>query len=451
MNTQAPRKLPHDEEAERAVLAACLISGRALDAVGLIVQPDDFMLTKHRLIFETMLSMGAESAELDYLSLCDTMKRSGNLERCGGIGYLAELTTCVASAAQAAVHASIVKEHSVRRALIRLFTEQADGLYELGQPMKAAEIAQAEIYRIAYGRESRAWKTAGSVMLDAIDFCSRIQSDDNERLLGIPSGLIDLDALTGGFQRGALIIIGGRPSMGKTSLGLLAGLRAAQQGYKVGVLSMEMTARQLGLRLLSMDTSGGIRLNLSGLRRGYRLNGNDWRQVVQTSERLSVLSFSVDDSSSVSLQTLRAKARQLQMSDGLDVLIVDYLQLMEADNRNRREGLEDISRGLKILAKELDIAVVALSQLSRSVEQRDDKRPVLADLRETGAIEQDADVVIMIYRDDFYNPQSETPGVAELLARKNRDGDTGDVQVVWIKENATFDNLERYSAPEGGA
>lgn len=437
-----PRLLPQDEEAERAVLCAILLSGRALDAVGLILRPDDFALIRHQIIFSAMLALGALEQEIDYLVLCDTLKTSGTLAHAGGLSYLAELTQAQPSAAQVVKHAGIVKELAVRRRMIRLLTDSLDQCYEGAKSQDVGAALQTELFGLLWGQESRSWKVANDVIAESVEFCQIMESGENRQLLGIASGLIDLDQMLGGFRRGELAIIGGRPSMGKTSLALLIAVTAALNNCKAGILSLEMTTLQLGLRLIAMQATEGTAQALAALRRGIPQGAaNCWR-IVEVATGLSALPIYVDDSAIVTMPALRAKARQLQMTSGLDVLIVDYLQLMDlGDEHNRREGLEAITRGLKILAKELNIAVIALSQLSRLCEGREDKRPMLSDLREAGGIEQDADVVAMVYRDEFYYKNSDRPGEAEILLRKNRDGATGDVRVAWLKENATFANL----------
>jgi replicative DNA helicase len=439
------RQLPADIEAERSVLGAILLSGTALDAARVMLRTEDFSLIRHRIIWDAMLELGAQSTDsmdIDYLQLCDKLRQLGKLDDCGGLSYIAELVQDVFSAAQILTHAKIVKEQSLRRQLIRELSTSIERLYECEAPDVVGMDAQAAIFQRLNGREAKAWQECRAVMMDTVDFCDRMQKLDSERLLGIPSGLIDLDAMLGGWQRGTLIIVGGRPSMGKTALALKAALEAAMRGLTVGFVSLEMTGRQLGLRMLSMEA----RVNLVGLRMGERLTSEGWRQIVQAAGRLEPLPLYIDDSSALDVHQLRAKARQLKSQQGLDLLVVDYLQLMSVSpGLDRRQGLEEVSRGLKLIAKELDIAVIALSQLSRSCEQREDKRPLMSDLRETGSIEQDADVVLMLYRDEVYNPEA-AQGEAEILVRKNRDGMAGDVRVAWLAEQVRFDNLERYRA-----
>lgn len=442
------RPLPADIEAERSVLGAMLLSGAALDAARVMLRTEDFFLLRHRMIWEAMLELSAQSTDslgIDNVQLCDKLRQLGKLDDCGGVSYIAELVQDVVSAAQILTHARIVKEHSLRRQLIRDLSTCIERLYEHEAPDAAALDAQAAIFQTLTGQQTKAWQDCRAVMIDTIEFCDRMQKRDSERLLGIPSGLMDLDALLGGWQRGTLIIVGARPSMGKTALALKAALEAAMRGLIVGVVSLEMTSRQLGLRMLSMES----RINLIGLRMGEQLTSEGWRQIVQAAGRLEPLPLYIDDSSVLDIHQLRAKARQLKSTQGLDLLIVDYLQLMSVSRGlDRRQGLEEVSRGLKLMAKELDIAVIALSQLSRSCEQREDKRPMMSDLRETGSIEQDADVVLMIFREEVYNPEA-AQGEAEILVRKNRDGMTGDVRVAWLAEQVRFDNLERYREEDG--
>jgi replicative DNA helicase len=356
---------------------------------------------------------------------------------------MAELTTAAISAAQIVKHAQIVKGHAMRRQLIRMFSDQMQTLYDLREPDAVALETQAEIFKLLQSKESKAWLAARDMMLDAIQFCEAMQQRQDSNMLGIASGLTRLDEITGGWTRGSLVIIGGRPSMGKTALALKAAMEAAFAGYAVGIVSLEMTARPLGLRLLALDTSGD--LNVSAMKQGRKLTTQQWWEIVESSGRLETIPLYCDDSSMMDAQQLRSKARQLKSKSGLDLLVVDYLQLMTVSGQ-RREGLEECCRALKLLAKELDICVIALSQLSRALEAREDKRPILADLRETGAIEQDADLVLMLYRDSYYNKNAEE-GVAEILVRKNRDGMTGDCNVAWLNTKAAFMNLEGYQAP----
>ena len=339
-------------------------------------------------------------------------------------------------------YAEIIRECWRLRNLIRLAYDILEKAYARAESEILTMRLERSLYELIWAGQSSEWKTARTVSLETMNYIDKVQSHRAD-LLGIPTGLKELDRVLGGWQRSDLVIIGARPSMGKTALAAGAAVAASGYGSKVGIISLEMSVLQLGLRFLSM----GAGVNLSALRRGDVATSGDWMRLATAAGNFENASIWIDDGAVMSVEQVRAKARQLKISEGLDILIVDYLQLMDmgGKNQNRTQQVADASRGLKVLAKELDITVLALSQLSRECERRDEKRPTLSDLRESGALEQDADVVILLFREEFYDPieaaENGLAGMAEILVRKHRNGPTEDLRVAWVKEQASFRDL----------
>lgn len=440
MSDQELRALPHDAEAEAAVLGACLLSNTARGEAATLLTPGDFYGTRYAVSFKAMLEMDRRSEVIDGVSLADRLESDGLLKEAGGRAGLMEMAESVASAVNIVSHCKIVRQHALRRALIRLGYDLRARAERLEDAMVLAAEAQQALFSLVWGRESTPWKTAGEVGLEGYTWMENAAKQQGS-LSGITTGLADLDAVTGGWQRADLVVVGARPSMGKTAFALGVALAAAFAGSVAAFLSLEMSTTQLGLRVLSR----GARRNLYSLRQPRSLVAGDWSAVFASVETLQPIPFFIDDNPMMTLDSIRAKVRALKARNGLDLLLIDYVQLIEIprDAESRQKGLSDISRGLKLLAKELDITVVVLSQLSRECERREDKRPILSDLRESGAIEQDADIVIMLYRDQVYNEQSESRGIAELILRKHRNGPTDIVRAAFVEDFASFENLAR--------
>jgi replicative DNA helicase len=428
---------PHDDTLERAVLGAILIGG-SFDDVAEHLEAADWYFRKHQAIYAAMLNLRKRSEALDYLTVSQELAAQGRMDEVGGNSYLAELIAEVVSAASIKSHAKAVKELSLLRGLRRIGQELTLQAEEKKDASEIATDAEHKLFTTMWARQVLPWRTSTDVMTEALDHLEKMQQR-GEQLSGITTGLLDLDKMLGGWQPSDLVVLAARPSMGKTALMCGAAIAAAKAGHPVAISSLEMSARQLGSRMLAHEAH----VNIFDLVNG-RLHRSALWPVGQAAQLLSNAPIKIDDSGLMTMDKLRAKARQLKVQNQIDVLFVDYLQLMEGKGRrdSRQVEVSEISRGLKLLAKELNITVVALSQLSRRCEEREDKRPILSDLRESGAIEQDADIVIGMYRDEVYYPESPDKGTAELLIRKHRNGPIGDVRVAFIDISARFTNLE---------
>lgn len=432
---------PQNLDAEQSVLGAILLDNTSLSKAFELITEEDFYRGAHRLIYQAMVELADSNEVVDQITLTAILKSKGQLEQVGGGAYVAELVQAVPSASNIRYHCKIIREKALLRGLIRTATEVVTrGYDEVGQSDDLLEYAEREIFKLAQGRLGRSFIPLNQIIKESIEIIDRLYNR-KEKITGVPTGFRELDDLTAGLQASDLIIIAGRPSMGKTSLVLsIAEHAAIRAEMSVGIFSLEMSKSQLVLRMLSSQAH----LDSHALRTG-QLTEKDWRSLCDGADRLERAKIFIDDSGALTVQQMRGKARRLMAEQGLDLLIIDYLQLMQGrnDSESRQQEISDISRALKALAKELDIPVVALSQLSRAVESRTDKRPVLSDLRESGAIEQDADVVMFIYRDEVYNPDTEEKGIADILVRKHRNGPTGDRQLYFQDRYAKFTDLER--------
>ncbi len=432
---------PQNVEAEQSILGAVLLENSALNKALEVIVEEDFHRGAHRTIFAGMIELADRNEVVDQITLTELLKTKGQLEQVGGAAYVAELVQAVPSASNIRYHCKIVREKSLLRGLIRVATEIVSKGYDgLGESENLLEYAEREIFRLAQGRMDRSFVPMLQILKESIEIVDRL-SARKERITGVPTGYHVIDDITAGLQPSDLIIIAGRPSMGKTSLALgMAEYAAIRANLTVGIFSLEMSQTQLVIRMLSSQAF----LDSHALRTG-QLTPENWHALCAAADRLERARIFIDDSGGLTVQQMRGKARRLKAEHGLDLLIIDYLQLMQgrSDSESRQQEISDISRSLKALAKELEIPVVALSQLSRAVENRTDKRPVLSDLRESGAIEQDADVVMFIYRDEVYNPDmEEKKGIADILIRKHRNGPTGDRQLTFQEQYAKFADLE---------
>ena len=396
--------LPSNVEAERSILGAILLDNAVCNQAIELLRRDDFFLDSHRRIFDKMVVLIERLMPIDLITLSDELRRAGEFEQIGGATYIASLIDGVPRTDTIEPYAKLVKQKSMLRKLIS---------------------ASQQIVSLAFEEEDDA-----DVIIDKAEQ----MAGRPEMITGVPTGFTDFDRMTSGLQRQELIVIAARPSMGKTALALNMAQYAAKNANVVGIFSLEMSAEQLVSRLLCSEA----RVDAHRLRTGY-LNREEWAR------RLCETKVFIDDSAAVSVMEMRAKCRRLKAEHGLDLLIVDYLQLMAGRGRteSRQQEVSQISRDLKGLAKELDIPVVALSQLSRAPEQRSEHKPQLSDLRESGAIEQDSDVVCFIYREELYNPTDENQGTAELIIGKQRNGPTGMVQLAFLKEFTRFENMWR--------
>jgi replicative DNA helicase len=435
--------LPNSLEAERSVLGAVLLDNQALNRAQELLHPEDFFREAHRTIWQAMAGLSERCVPIDLVTLREELDRGGLLETIGGPAYLASLVSGLPRTAHVGHYAEIVKQKSISRRLAESAARiERAALRDDKDPETLLDEAERAIFEIA-GQRIR----TGLIPMPHIAEEALVKIEEHaereDSISGIPTGFEQLDDLTSGLQPSDLIIVAARPSMGKTSLCLnLAQYAAAHHGRSVGVFSLEMDRRQLFIRMLCAEA----RLDSHKLRRG-RLKRKDWDTLMEAFRRLTETDIWVDDTAGLGILEMRAKARRLKAEHGLDLVIIDYLQLMRGHGRydSRQAEISDISRSLKELAKELEVPVVALSQLSRAPEQRTGShKPQLSDLRESGAIEQDADVVLFIYRPDLYRPDDpEVQGLAEIIIGKNRNGPVGMIQLAFLKEFTRFENLER--------
>lgn len=432
---------PHSIEAEQAVLGGLMLDDKAWDRVADQLIPEHFYRKDHKLIYAAMQKLKMDSIPLDVITVSEILQKNETLDAAGGLSYLGELAKNTPTAANIVAYADIVSERAILRELIEVGGDITDNAFNT-QGRSSVEIlddAEKKVFEIAQ-RKSRGQgpESISQVMAKTIDDIE-LRSQNKGALIGVPSGFSDLDKMTSGLQAGDLVIIAGRPSMGKTVLGMNIAEHAALKGGKsVLVFSMEMPNEAIAMRLLS---SLG-RLDQSKLRSG-NLNEQDWQRVSSAVSLLSQTKIFIDDSPALTPMELRARARRVAKEhNDLGLIVIDYLQLMRGTQQgeNRTAEISEISRSLKALAKELNVPVIALSQLNRSLEQRPNKRPVMSDLRESGAIEQDADLIIFIYRDEVYNEDSPEKGTAEIIIGKHRNGPIGTVRLTFLGQFTKFEN-----------
>jgi len=431
---------PHSIEAEQSVLGAILLSERSLYALVIEegLKAEDFYRRRNQVVYDAMLALYAESEPIDVLTVTEHLRAKGMLEEAGGQAAVDSLAGSVPAAGNVRHYARIVREHSLMRRLLRTTYEiQSSVAQQEGDARTLVEQAERAMLEVAHDDRQKDFRSIEEVLDTELDKLHRL-SLEHTSLTGTPSGFKDLDELTGGFQPGNLIIIAARPSMGKSALVCnIAENASIQHQAPVALFSLEMSETELAQRFVASQA----RIKGDELRKG-RVAENKWPKILEASQRLARAPLFIDDSSDMSLLEIRAKSRRLAQQHGLGLIIVDYLQLLRADGRieNRVEQIGQMSRGLKILARELQCPVIALSQLNRGVEQRTDKRPVLSDLRESGSIEQDADLVAFIYRDEYYDKESEREGEADIIIAKHRNGAIGDVTLTFQKEYPKFLN-----------
>ncbi len=431
---------PQNVEAEQAVLGAILIAPDVLVTLAERLRPDDFYRHSHRLLYEAALEIAERGEPVDIVTLTAKMQAQGKLEESGGVEYIIGLARAVPTAANAEYHAEIVADRAMLRRLIGVSTEIAATSYA-GTESVSDLLDQAErrILALAQTRNDRGFTPIKEVLLSAYE---RIEFLYHHKggLTGVSSGYPELDRMTSGFQKSDLIILAARPSVGKTAFALNIAQNVAVRAHQtVAIFSLEMSKEQLVQRMICAEAN----IDASVLRSG-QLADEDWTKLSMGIASLSEAPLYIDDSPGITLAEMRSRLRRLQLEHGLGLVVVDYLQLIHGKGKadNRQQEISEISRSLKGLARELDVPVVALSQLSRSVEQRQDKRPMLSDIRESGSIEQDADVVGFLYRDDYYDPESEKKNIVEVIIGKQRNGPTGKVELVFLKNYNKFVSLQ---------
>lgn len=437
--------LPQNIEAEQSVLSACLLNGEAVEEIILRLKPENFFRPAHRIIFEAVYDLTVRRIPVDPIALADTLQAKGQLEAVGGKAYLVELADNTFALTNWQRHVDIVKRNAILRELVYAAADINALAYDAPDDLnEVVEEAEKTLFNVTEKRVSSSFVKMDTLITDAFEEITKL-AEQKTSMAGVPTGFRDVDDLFHGFRGGDLVILAARPGVGKTSFALNLAVNAAKSGAAVAFFSLEMSAGQLVQRILCAEA----RVNLSKIRSGQIAEG-DWGAIADASNTLSKLEIYIDDSPGLSILEARAKARRElrhASGQGKGLIIVDYLQLMQPP-QSRRDGnraveVGEISRGLKILGKEMDMPVIALSQLSRAVEMRGKKRPMLSDLRESGSIEQDADIVMFLYRDDYYNDDSETHNLAECIIAKNRHGETGTVELQWLPEYTTFTSVER--------
>jgi replicative DNA helicase len=444
------RTPPHSVEAEQAVLGGLMIDANAWDAVADIVTASDFYRRDHRLIFEAIAEVAEIRGSCDVVTISEHLERKGRLEEIGGMHYLGSIARDTPSAANVRAYSEIIREHSILRQLVAAGGEIAAAATDSrGRP--AAELvdeAERRVFEIAErgSRGRSGFRAVRDILPQTIDRLDTLHQSPGE-IRGVPTGFTLLDRKTAGLQAGDLVVIAGRPSMGKSTLAVnIAESAAIAKGVAAGIFTMEMSAEQVTLRMIS---SLG-RVNASHLRSG-NFSDEDWSRIQGAMSQLSSAPIYLDESPALTPTELRARARRLKRERDLGLIIVDYLQLMQVPGtkENRATEISEISRSLKALAKELSVPVIAISQLNRAVEQRTDKKPVMSDLRESGAIEQDADLILLIYREEAYDQNTTRRGIADIIIAKQRNGPTGEVQLTFLGEYTRFENLVAESYGEG--
>lgn len=442
MDELISRQMPHSVEAEQAVLGSVLIDERCIPQVMEALKPEDFYLRQNREIFETVCSMFNFSETIDPVTVLDKMKQLGVYDENTSYDYIRQLMVITPTAANVGEYINIVKDKS----LLRRVAETAGAVTALIQEgtataQEALEAAEQRIYAIRQGRGAQGLEHISSILLGVYDRLNELAASD-QAVPGLSTGLPNLDSAIAGLNNSDLLILAARPGMGKSSFALNVLLHAGKfSGKSVVYFSLEMSREQLAMRLISSEAFVELKKLITG-----KLNEEDWTKVAAASASLNQTNILIDDNPMLSVADMNAKCRRV---DNLGLVVIDYLQLMTSaggpsrGGDNRQQVVSDMSRALKIMAKELNVPVLCLSQLSRANESRSDKRPMLSDLRESGAIEQDADVVMFLYRDGYYNPETEDENIAECIVAKNRHGATGTVELAWLPQYTTFASLER--------
>jgi replicative DNA helicase len=440
------KPLPQNPEAERSVLGSVLLDNHAFYRIVGTIREEDFYKDSHRVIFSAMTRLASENREIDLLTLKDELAKKGLLDQAGGAAYISSLVDGIPDIANAERYARIVKEKSTLRRLIVMGNSVMRAALDTpGEPRDVLSDAERSIYEIAQDGADTGFVALDKITKFNLEAIEKL-ADNHRMITGIPTGYDRFDEFTSGFQKKDLIILAARPSMGKTSLMLniaeaiaVPDRKGSKEPHAVGIFSLEMSKEQIGLRLLSSVAGVSSQLIRAGI-----LSEKNWQSLAEASARLARAPIWVDDSAIIDVMEMRAKARRLKMEHRLDILMVDYLQLMSVRGKveSRTQEISQISRGLKAIAKELDVPLLSLSQLSRRPEQRTgDHRPQLSDLRESGSIEQDADLVLFIYRDEVYNKESEDKGIAEIIISKQRNGPIGDFKLVFRNDITKFLNF----------
>ncbi|MDF2558292.1 MAG: replicative helicase [Bacillales bacterium] len=433
---------PHNLEAEQAVIGAVFLEPKSIELAMKYVRSDDFYRQQHQRIFQCMASLYESGSAVDLVTVSASLNTKQILDEVGGISYLTELASSVPTAANIEYYAEIVSQKSTLRKLISTATEIVqDGYVRQGEIDELLDETEKKILEISNRKNAKAFQEIKDVVFQAyskIDMISQLKGE----VTGIPTGYKELDRLTAGFQRNDLIIVAARPSVGKTAFVLNIAQNVAKQAkaFRVAIFSLEMGAEQLVMRMLSAEGN----VDAQKLRTG-KLENTDWKNLQMAASSLEKTNIFIDDTPGIRVSEIRSKCRRLKQEHGLDLIMIDYLQLIQGSEKsreNRQQEVSEISRSLKGLARELEVPVIALSQLSRGVESRQDKRPMMSDIRESGSIEQDADIVAFLYRDDYYDKESENQNIIEIIIAKQRNGPVGTVKLSFQKEYNKFVNLD---------
>ena len=435
------RILPHSVEAEQSVIGSMIMDSEAITVASGIITGEDFYSRQYGILFDTMIEMNEAGKPIDMVTLQNSLREKDVPPELSGLEFVRDLLAMLPTSANVKYYADIVYEKALLRKLIHLNEEIANTCYAGKESLEVIlEDTEKRMFQLLQRRESGDFVPIRQVVMNAMD---RIESASKNKgsVTGVPTGFTDLDYRTAGLQPSDLVLIAARPSMGKTAFALnIAQYVAFKKNLPVVMFSLEMSKEQLVNRMFSLESS----VDAQKLRTG-QLNDQDWERLIESAGVIGKSKLVIDDTPGISVSELRSKCRKLKLEHGISMVIIDYLQLMSGSGRtdSRQQEISDISRALKSIARELNVPVVALSQLSRAVEQRPDHRPMLSDLRESGAIEQDADVVMFIYRDDYYNHDTDRKGVSEIIIAKQRNGPIGTVELAWLPEYTKFANLER--------
>lgn len=436
------RILPHSAEAEQSVIGSMIMDKDAIATASEVVSGHDFYEQQYQILFETMVELSNEGKPVDLITLQDRLKEKDVPAQVSSLEFIRDLVTAVPTSANVRYYAQIVRDKAVLRRLIKVSEETANECYMDKEKLDTIlEKTEKQIFDIVQNKGTKDFTDIKDVVLRTIDSIEAAARNQGS-VTGVATGFYDLDYKTAGLQPSDLILIAARPSMGKTAFALnIAEHVALKLNVTTAIFSLEMSQDQLVKRVLAMNS----KVDSQSIRTGS-LSGEEWADLMESARIIGNSNLVIDDTSAISISELRSKCRKLKLEKNLGLVMIDYLQLMSGSNKkneSRQQEISEISRSLKSLAREINVPIIALSQLSRAVEQRPDKRPMLSDLRESGAIEQDADVVMFIYRDDYYNKDTEEPGVSEIIIGKQRNGPVGTVKLAWMSQYTKFANLER--------
>lgn len=432
------KSLPQSIEAEQSVIGSMIIDKTAIAQAAESLKEEDFYRDSHKVIFRSIVDMFQRDMAVDLVTLLEYLKSTGKLDNAGGATYVTEVSDSVPTTANLGSYIKIVSEKSTLRKLIRASTEIIESSYnQQGEVEKVLDTAEKRIFDIAEKRSTSDFEVLSDVLERSFEQIERLFNNKGD-ITGVGSGFKDLDSKTSGFQKGDMVLIAARPSMGKTTFALnIAEYAALREGKSVVIFSLEMSKEQLAYKLLCSEAN----VDMLALRTG-NLEDKDWDNIARASGPLSKARIFIDDTAGLSVMEMRSKCRRIKIEHGIDLIMIDYLQLMSGSGESRQQEVSEISRSIKALAKEMECPVIALSQLSRAPEQRADHRPMLSDLRESGSIEQDADLVMFLYRDEYYNKETEEKNVGECIIAKQRNGPVGTVKLAWLGQYSKFGNLD---------